>query len=55
MLLLLMKKLTVTEAPQLNTNALIMKLDEVAKTVDLNISAILADQIKDPVPSTVGS
>ena len=41
--------LTATEAPQLHTKSLIAKLDDVAKTVDLDVSTILAEQIKDPV------
>ena len=43
------KPLTATEAPHLDTMALIAKLDEVAKTIDLDLSTILAEQIKDPV------
>ena len=49
------KPLTVNEAPHLDTKSLIAKLDEVAKTVDLDISTILAEQIKDPVLGTVRS
>ena len=49
------KPLTVNEAPHLDTKSLIAKLDDVAKTVDLDISTILAEQIKDPVPGTVRS
>ena len=49
------KPLTITEAPHLDTKALISKLDEVAQSVDLVVSAILAEQIKDPVLGTVRS
>ena len=47
--------LTATEAPHLDTKALIAKLDEVSKKVDLDVSTILAEQIKDPVLGTVRS
>ena len=49
------KPLTATEAPHLDTKSLIAKLDEVAKTIDLDVSTILAEQIKDPVLGTVRS
>ena len=49
------KPLTITEAPHFDTKALISKLDEVAKSVDLDVSTILAEQIKDPVLGTVRS
>ena len=49
------KPLTATVAPHLDTKALIAKLDEVAKTIDLDVSTILAEQIKDPVVGTVRS
>ena len=49
------KTLTVTEAPHLDTKPLIAKLDDVAKTVDLDVSTILAEQIEDPVLGTVHS
>ena len=39
----------------MDTKALIAKLDEVAKSVDLEVSTILAEQIKDPVLGTVRS
>ena len=39
---------TTTEAPHLDTKALITKLDDVSKTVDLDVSTNLAEQIKDP-------
>ena len=37
----------------MDTKSLIAKLDDVAKTVDLDVSTILAEQIKDPVLATV--
>ena len=49
------KPLTATEAPHLDTKSLIAKLDDVAKTVDLDVSTILAEQNKDPVLGTVRS
>ena len=49
------KPLTVTEAPHLETKSLIATLGEVAKTIDLDVSTILAEQIKDPVLGTVRS
>ena len=49
------KPLTATEAPHLNTKYLIAKLDEEAKTIDLDVSTILAEQVKDPVLGTVRS
>ena len=49
------KPLTVNEAPNLDTKSLIAKLDEVAETIDLDVSTILAEQIKDPVLGTVRS
>ena len=49
------KRLTITEAAHLDTKALITKLDEVAKNVDLDVSTILTEQIKDPVLGTVRS
>ena len=48
------KRLTASDAPHLNSKALIQKLDEVAKT-DLDVSTILAEQMKDPVLDTVRS
>ena len=53
--LLVKKCLTASDAPHLNTKALIQKLDEVAKTVDLDVSIILEEQMKDPVLGTVRS
>ena len=47
--------LTITEAPHLVTKALISTLDEVAKSVDLDVSTILDEQIKDPLLGTVRS
>ena len=47
------KPLTAEEAPHLNTESLIAKLDDVAKTIDLDVSTILAEQNKDPVLGTV--
>ena len=47
------KPLTATEAPHLDTKSLIAKLDDVAKTIDLDVSTILAEQIKDPVLGTI--
>ena len=49
------KYLTASDAPHLNTQALIQKFDEVAKTVDLDVSTILEEQMKDPVLGTVRS
>ena len=47
--------LSATEAPHLDTKSLIAKLDDVAKATDLDVSTILAEQIKDPVLGTVRS
>ena len=49
------KPLTANEAPHLDTKSLVAKLDEVAKTIDLDVSTILAEQIKVPVRGTVRS
>ena len=49
------KPLTATEAPHLSTKALIAKLDDLAKTIDLDVSTKLAEQIKDPFLGTVRS
>ena len=49
------KFLTIFDAPHLNNKALIQKLDEVAKTVDLDISTILVEQMKKPMLGTVRS
>ena len=53
--LLFKKCLTGSDSPQLTTKALIEKLDEVAKTVDLDVSTILEEQMKDPVLGSVPS
>ena len=39
----------------MDTKSLIAKLDDVAKTVDLDVSTILAEQYKDPMLGTVRS
>ena len=49
------KPLTASEAPHLDTKSLITKLDELAKTIDLDVSTILSEQIKDLVLGTVRS
>ena len=49
------KFLTISDAPHLDTKALIQKLDELAKTVDPDASTILAEQMKGPVLGTVRS
>ena len=49
------KCITASDAPHLDTKGLIQKLDEVAKTVDLDVSTILEEQMKDPVLGTVRS
>ena len=46
------KLLTATEAPHLDTKSLIAKLDDVAKTIDPDVSTILAEHIEDPVLGT---
>ena len=56
MLQVLVKKfLTASDAPHLDTKAFIQKFDQVAKTVHLDVSTILAEQMKDPVLGTVRS
>ena len=52
---LAIKPLSATEASHLDTKSLNAKLDEVAKTIDLDVSTILAGQFKDPVLGTVRS
>ena len=52
---LVKKPLTATETPHLDTKSLIAKLDDAAKTFDLDVSTILAEHIKDPVVRTVRS
>ena len=47
------KQITAYEAPHLDTKSSIAKLDEVAKTIPLEVSTILAEQTKDPVLGTV--
>ena len=54
-LLLFKQSATAAEAPQLETEVSIKKLDGVAKLKDLDISTILAEQDKDPVDGNVGS
>ena len=49
------KCITASDAPHFDTKALIQKFDEVAKTVDLDVSTILEEQIKDPVLGIVRS
>ena len=49
------KTLTTTEAPHLDTKSLIAKLNDVAEIVDLDVSTIQAEQIKDPVHAIVRS
>ena len=49
------KFVTISDAPHLNSKALIQKLEEVAKTVDLDVSTILKEQMKDPVNGGVRS
>ena len=39
----------------MDTKALIQKLDEVSKTVDLNVSTVLKEQMEDPLFRTVRS
>ena len=49
------KFLTTSDARHLDTKTLIQKLDEVAKTVELDLSTIPEEQMKDPVLGTVRS
>ena len=49
------KFLTTSDAPHLDTKALLQKLGEVAKTVDLDLSSVLTEQMKDPVLGTLRS
>ena len=49
---LVKKFLTTSDAPHLDAKAIIQKLDEVARTVDLDVSTILAEQKKYPVLGT---
>ena len=50
---LVRKTLTAIEAPHLDNKSLIAKLNDVAKTNDLDVYTILAKQIEDPVLGTV--
>ena len=43
------RTLTATDAHHLDTKSSLAKLDNVVKTIDLAVSTILAEQIKDPV------
>ena len=52
---LAVKPLISTEEPHLDTQSIIAKLDDVAKTIDLDVSTILVKQIKDPVLETIRS
>ena len=52
---LAIKPLTASEGPHLDTKSLIAKLDEFAKTIDVDVSTIPAEQINDPVLGTVRS
>ena len=52
---LVKKLLTISDAPYLDTKSLSQKLDEIAKVVDLDVSTILAEQMKDPFHGTVRS
>ena len=47
------KPLAATGAPQLDIKSIIAKLDDVAKTIDLDVSTILAEKIEAPVLGTV--
>ena len=47
--------LTTSDAPHLDTKALIQKQDKVAKAVDLDVSTIVAEQMKDPILGNVQS
>ena len=49
------KLLTASEPPHLDTKSLFAKLDEVAKTIDLDVSTILVEQTEDPVLGVVRS
>ena len=49
------KCLTTSDAPHVNTKSSIQKHGKVAKTVDLDVSTILEEQMKDPVLGTVRS
>ena len=49
------KSLRVTEAPHLDTKALIAKLNDVARSMDHDISTILAEQTNHPILGTKSS
>ena len=49
------RALTATEAPDLDTKSLVAKLDDVAKTVDLDASTMLAEEYEDSVLATARS
>ena len=49
------KLLAATEAPHLDTKPLIANIEDIAKTIDLDVSTILAEQIKDTALGTVRS
>ena len=49
------KPLTANEAPHLDTTSLIAKMNEVAKTIDLDVSTIVAEKTEDTVLGTVRS
>ena len=52
---LVKKFLSTSDAPHMDTKALPQKLDELAKTVDLDVSTVLEERMKDPVLGTVRS
>ena len=52
---LVKKMLTAMEAPHLHTKPLVTKLDDNAKTVDLDVSTIFTEQFKNPVLGAVRS
>ena len=52
---LVKKILTTSDAPHLDTKALIQKLDKGAKTVDFDVSTLLEEQLKDPILGAVRS
>ena len=53
--LLAKQTLSAAAAPQLRTQDLMTKLDDVAKVVDLDVLTILHEQLKDPILSIVRS
>ena len=53
--LLAKKLLSAAAAPHLRTQDLVIKLNDVAKVVDLDVHTILQEQLKDPVLSIVRS